>query len=213
MVPQPTYIYHITHGANLPLILRAGGLRTCRALHDENVSYTDVAYQTLQDRRALVTVPCGAGGTLHDYVPFYFAPRSPMLYKISKRSEPQHHEGQTPIVHLVSTVEYIKRAGASFAFTDGHGIMAMTNFYDDTARLDQVAWDIMAAKYWNDTVTDNDRCRKRQSEFLIYGFCRWDWIQAIGVINSTVKTKVESLLENSGTTHKPLVTVKNDWYY
>lgn len=213
MIPQPTYIYHITHAGNLPLILAACGLRTCAALRAENVSYTDIAYQTLQDRRAQVCVPCGPGGTLHDYVPFYFAPRSPMLYKISRRSEPQHHEGQTPIVHLVSTVESVKRAGAGFAFTDGHGIMAMTSFYDDTDRLDQIDWQIMAASIWRDTIEDNDRKRRRQAEFLVYDFCRWEWIQAIGVINRTAKARVESLLQNSTVSHQPLVTVEGGWYY
>jgi len=80
MIPQPTLIFHITHVNNLPLILAAGGLRTCQDLRNANVGYTDVAYQTPQDRRASVNVPCGPGGTLHHYVPFYFAPRSPMLY-------------------------------------------------------------------------------------------------------------------------------------
>ncbi len=172
MIPRPTYVYHITHLKNLPLILAAGGLRTCRTLRSEQASYTDIAYQTLQDRRAHTQVPCGAGGTLHDYVPFYFAPRSPMLFKISKQSEPQHQEGQTPIIHLVSTIEQVQQAGGRFAFTDGHGIMELTNFYDDLTKLDCVDWQIMNTQYWRDTIEDNDRKRRRQAEFLVYDFFR-----------------------------------------
>lgn len=211
MVPQPTYIYHITHVNNLPMILAAGGLRTCRALRAEQANYTDIAYQTLQDRRAYTQVPCGAGGTLHDYVPFYFAPRSPMLYKISKQSEPQHQEGQTPIIHLVSTVERVQQAGGSFAFTDGHGIMELTNFYDDRAKLDCVDWQIMNTPYWRDTVEDNDRKRRRQAEFLIHDFFPWDWVQEIGVRNITLKSQTDALLSDN--VHKPLVKVMSGWYY
>ena len=162
MIPPPTYIYHITHVNNLPQVLAAGGLQTCRTLRAAQTSYTDIAYQTLQDSRAHTVVPCAVGGTLHDYVPFYFAPRSPMLFIISKRHYPQHQEGQTPIVYLVSTVEQVHQAGGNFAFTDGHRVMALTNFYDDLSKLDRVDWQIMGAKYWRDTLADNDRKRRRQ---------------------------------------------------
>ena len=211
MIPRPTYIYHITHVKNLPLILAAGGLRTCKTLRSEQTSYTDIAYQTLQDRRADTQVPCGVGGTLHDYVPFYFAPRSPMLFKISKQSEPQHQEGQTPIIHLVSTIEQVQQADGRFAFTDGHGIMELTNFYDDLTQLDRVDWQIMNAPYWRDTVEDNDRKRRRQAEFLVHDFFPWHWVQEIGVKNVTLKSQVEARLSEN--VPQPLVKVMSCWYY
>jgi hypothetical protein len=33
----------------------------------------------IQKRRGETEVSCAQGGTLHDYVPFYFTPHSPML--------------------------------------------------------------------------------------------------------------------------------------
>ena len=53
-------------------------------LRDRETNYTNIAYESIQDRRSIKSVPCGVGGSLHDYVPFYFAPRSPMLYTIHR---------------------------------------------------------------------------------------------------------------------------------
>ncbi|MBZ8182847.1 DUF4433 domain-containing protein [Oscillatoria salina IIICB1] len=81
---MPTPIYHITHVNNLSSILNSSGLIAFNQLKQQRANYTDIAHQTIQDRRARKQVPCGAGGVLHDYVPFYFAPRSPMLYTINR---------------------------------------------------------------------------------------------------------------------------------
>ncbi|MBD3884903.1 DUF4433 domain-containing protein [Phormidium tenue FACHB-886] len=62
-------------------------------------------------------------GTLTDYVPFYFAPCSPMLYAIHQGNVPTHSDGQEGVIYLGSTVETVQQANLSFVFTDGHGIM------------------------------------------------------------------------------------------
>lgn len=79
MTPNPIYIYHITPIENLHMILNTGELLAKRVLDRMNTGYTNIAHQNIQDRRAETPVPCGPGETLHDYVPFYFAPHSPML--------------------------------------------------------------------------------------------------------------------------------------
>ncbi|WP_286171369.1 DarT ssDNA thymidine ADP-ribosyltransferase family protein, partial [Geobacillus sp. LYN3] len=61
---------HITHYSNLPSILCHGGLVA------NNVAKVKVcAHTRIQDRRLTTLVPLPPYGTLHDYVPFYFAPR------------------------------------------------------------------------------------------------------------------------------------------
>jgi hypothetical protein len=54
-----------------------------------------------------------------DYVPFYFAPRSPMLYKLHKGGVPNYTNGQDPLVYLVSSAEAVAASGASFVFSGG----------------------------------------------------------------------------------------------
>jgi hypothetical protein len=43
-----------------------------------------IAYEGIQQRRSEIEIPIPPYGILHDYIPFYFAPRSPMLYAIHK---------------------------------------------------------------------------------------------------------------------------------
>lgn len=211
MVPIPTPIYHITDTDNLPSILACGGLRPCRWLINNSHPYTNIAYETIQDRRAITTVPCGPGGTLHDCIPFYFGPRSPMLYTINRGNVPGYSKGQDSVLHLVSTAQVMQSAGCRFVFTDGHGIMILSEFFEDLARLDRIDWPLISSKYWADTMEDSDRKRRRQAEFLVHAFCPWDLITEIGVISASAQAEVKRLLEPA--THKPVVTVRRGWYY
>jgi len=209
--PLPTPIYHITPIENLRMILEVGELRAKRALDQEDTGYTNIAHQTIQDRRAHTPVPCGPRGVLHDYVPFYFGPRSPMLFTISRGNVEGFTGGQQSIVHLVSTIQVVQAAGLGFVFTDGHGIMAITGFYDDPAQLDEVDWPLMNAHYWADTDDDLDRKRRRQAEFLVHQRFPVPLIQGIGVINQHKKTEAEALLAEFGLTIP--VAAKPGWYY
>jgi hypothetical protein len=75
---------------------------------------------------------------------------------------------QQDIIHLVSNVQAVVEAGFSFVFTDGHGIMVLTDFFEEIGDLDHIDWDLMSSRYWYDTAEDPDRKRRRQAEFLIY---------------------------------------------
>ncbi len=208
MVPVPTYIYHITHGRNLSSILAAGGLQAYSALQQAKVSYVNMAHQSIQQRRANKRVRCGPGGTLHDYVPFYFAPRSPMLYTISQGNVEGYAEGQRPVIHLVSTVEKVRSAGHDYVFTDGHGIIDVTKFFTDPAQMDQIDWDVVGSREWYDTPDKPDRKRKWQAEFLVHRFFPWQLVTEIGVIDARVKARVEEILTTAE--HKPVVNVRTE---
>ncbi len=210
-VPLPTPIFHITHVDNLTKILATRELRACAILRQQRTEYTDIAYQHIQDRRATKVVPCGPGGTLHDYVPFYFAPRSPMLYVNWCGGVPGYIGGQEPIVHLVSTAQTVKDAGLAYVFTDGHAPMAVSNYYTDLVDLDKIDWSIMPAKYWNDSAKYPDRKRRRQAEFLVLRRVPFRAISLIGVCTPTIQDRVRKILENTG--FNPMVEVKRHWYY
>ena len=78
--PSNAWIFRITHIRNVSWILANG-------LHCRNSGRTDPEFVTigmpdiiaLRDTR---TVPVPPHGTLSDYIPFYFTPKSPMLYNI-----------------------------------------------------------------------------------------------------------------------------------
>lgn len=138
MPPDPVLLYHITHLDNLPGILRAGCLHCNRQMSDGGLHPVNIAYPGIQDRRATTSVPIGPGGVLHDYVPFYFAPRSPMLYALHKDQVEGYSGGQVPIVHLVTSVARLTETGHQFVYTDGHATMVFSRFFADVADLDQI---------------------------------------------------------------------------
>lgn len=206
-VPAPTFIYHITHLRNLRGIVEYGGLFCTNSLRRTDRNHRSIAHESIQDRRETIDVGYSRGGTLHDYVPFYFAPRAPMLYAIHKGNVPNCPEGQQPIVHLVSEVQKLVEAGLRFVFTDGHGIMALTNFYEDLSNLDAVDWELMNAQYWADTDDDPDRSRRRQAEFLVHDFFPWNLVTEIGVFSDKVKRQVETIGSSLS------VRTRRAWYY
>ncbi|WP_218314158.1 type II toxin-antitoxin system toxin DNA ADP-ribosyl transferase DarT [Halomonas sp. 18071143] len=209
--PDPTHIFHITALENLQQILAAGELRAKRSLEQEDTGYTNIAHTTIQDRRLHTPVPCGPGGVLHDYVPFYFGPRSPMLFTLSKGNVEGFTGGQQSIVHIVSSVQRVEAAELGFVFTDGHGIMELTDFYDDLIGLNEIDWPLMRAHYWADTDEDPDRKRRRQAEFLVHGRFPVELIIGIGVMNEHIKEAAETLIRRSGLNIP--VAVKAGWYY
>lgn len=209
-IPNPTLIIHMTHVSNLPKIVASGGLLATATLQHSSVDYVNVAYSSIQQQRAAKLVPCGPGGSLHDYVPFYFARRSPMLYTINKGNVPCEG-GQDNIIHLISTAQEVVSSGLGFVFSDGHGIMAYTRFYDDLDKLDSVDWDMIGAKYWHDTAEDGDRKRRKQAEFLVYGKFPLGKVSHVVVRSPERNQEVTEIL--NGVEHAPAIVTKSDWYY
>lgn len=209
-----TTLYHITHAVNLPSIIAAQSL-WCDAVRAsmvaEGASVVGIAHQHIKARRARRMVRVAAGGTLADYVPFYFAPRSPMLYTIHCGKVEGYRGGQEQVVHLVTTVDAACGLGTPWFFTDGHADMEISRQFEVRARLDKVDWEILKDRWWNDTMQDNDRKRRRQAEFLVHGAFPWSAIAEIGVISERIAGVVQTALLPA--THKPKVVVRPDWYY
>jgi hypothetical protein len=86
------------------------------------------------DKREHAAVRVPPGGVVADYVPFYFGPKSPMLYAI-KQGKVEGYQGQKEIIYLVTTAEAVAAQNLSFMFTDGHGIISYVNHYNQLADL------------------------------------------------------------------------------
>lgn len=211
MIPKPTYIYHITDVANLDSILNNKGLISYNQMLRNDIIYTNIAHGNIQDMRANRKVPLPPFGNLHDYVPFYFGPRSPMLYTISRGNVAGYTHGQGHVIYLVTTVEEINRMNYPFVFTDGHAIMVFSAFFNNIDYLNYIDWDIMFSQYWNDTVDYPDRKRKRQAEFLVYQSLSWQSIKEIGVIDERMKQFVTAIIQKNRL--QTPVYVRPEWYY
>lgn len=176
-----------------------------------DVQPISIAYPHIKERRAQTSVPMTPYGTLDEYVPFYFAPRSPMLYVNWKEKNPSEY-GEVCIVHLVSDCEAVAEARLKFTFTDGHATMQpLTSFYGRLGDLDKIDWSVMESRMWTDTPSQPDRRRKRQAEFLVHQSFPWALVHEIGVINQNVEQVVEAMVASAA--HRPSVVVRREWYY
>jgi hypothetical protein len=203
-------IYHITHHSNLASIISDGGLFCDRVARGK--SCVQIGYQHIKSRRLARNVPLPPGGCVGDYVPFYFAPRSPMLYAIHKGRIEGYTGGESGVVYLVSSAESVDAAGLDWVFTDGHAEMSpLTSFYDDFNDFDKIDWDVLGSTFWNDTDEHPDRKRKRQAEFLVHQFFPWELVRKVGVYGSSAADTVTEVV--GAAPHQPEVITERRWYY
>lgn len=211
--PDPTPIVRFIHTDNLGVCLRRGGLHAPNHTPNDGLTYRTIHNVDIQVKRKIERVPCGPRGTIHDYVSFYFGYLSPMMLQLKTGQVSGYAEGQEPLIYLVSSAQAVQAAGAGYAFSDGHGIAAFTNWFDDLADLDKVDWNMVYQRYWSDNVNDMDRQRRKQAEFLVHQVCDWALISEIAVIDATVKARVEAVLAGVAKPLRRPVVVRRDWYY
>ena len=163
-----TPIYHITHVNNLPEIIVAGCLWADRLIKQRGVN-TVIGFDHIKRRRLdEIEVNCHPDSHVGDYVPFYFCPRSVMLYLIYRRNSRLNFKGgQDEIVHLVFTVETAIGAAANrpWAYSDGNASASYTKFYSEMGRMNEIIdWEAVRAEQWAEPAVKN----KKQAEFLIH---------------------------------------------
>ena len=83
-----------------------------------------------------------------DYVPFYFAPRSPMLYAIHQNLVEGYNGTQEEVVHLCASAEVVAQNAMPYFFTDGHAEMVISGQFEELAELTNVDWSIMKGNYF-----------------------------------------------------------------
>lgn len=213
VVPKPTPIYRLLHLDNLEVYLNRGALHAPNFTPRDGLIYKTIHNSHVQTLRMNTQITCGPGGVIHDYVAFYFGRWSPMLLQLKTGQVPGYTEGQEFLIYVVSTVQSVITAGKNFVFSDGHGVVAYTKWYDNLDCLDKVDWNMVDQRFWSDSSEDGDRKRRKQAEFLVHQACPWKAIQSISVLNQKIKVKVEDILAKFPNVVHPLVQVEPSWYY
>ncbi|MBF0284635.1 MAG: DUF4433 domain-containing protein [Magnetococcales bacterium] len=205
-------LFHITHARNLTGMIQSGRLWSDQQRIDQGFAHVNIGYSDIKERRRSRHVPLPDGGFVGQYVPFYFAPRSPILFTIHKGKVTGYSDGQTGIVYLRSTIGKALESNRPYCFTDGHAEMGVTRFSRDLDQLESlIDWTLLKAKYWNDTVEDSDRKRRRQAEFLVFDYFPWGSLIEIGAMNEDAAEEARNILE--GVADPPRLVERRDWYY
>ena len=202
--PEQVLIYHITDVENLPSILAEGGLRADAVMVEKNP--TVIGYAHIKERRMKqIRVPCCGGRFVGEFVPFYFCPRSPMLFTINKGNTGRQSGCQRTIVHLVSTVATGIGLERGWAISDGNAGAAYPSFYADLKALADLDWTAIRATDWR------GKTSQKMAEFLVADFFPWTGFHAVGCHNSAEAKQVQDLVNSQH--HRPAVTIEPGWYY
>ncbi|MCL1077044.1 DUF4433 domain-containing protein [Parashewanella spongiae] len=198
-------ISHITHIDNLTSILKQGCLWSDSKRIELELVNQNIGYSHIKDRRLRRPVRVSAGGTIGQYVPFNFCPRSVMLYVIH-RGYADFEGGQDRILHLISNTDKVRQTNSGCFFTDIHADLDYAEQIDDFSRIHELDIDkISKERFWSAIKEE------KQAEFLAFESVNWNVIQYIGVKTDEMAQEVNILLE--GANHQPKVIVKPDWYY
>ena len=223
MVPNPIRLFHITAIDNLDVICQSGSLICKNDCASQGVNYQNIAHSGAQGSRAGTAVPNPPGGTIHDFVPFYFAPRSPMLSAIDNGQVSGCNYRQEDIIHFETTVPNVLERNQDIVFYDLNATLKWSTPYTDVRELpNKVAWDLITeqprldgyCKYFfsRPTVTEYvDRMEKRMAEFLVKQEVPLDCMTRIGVANEEKAELVRAVLLQNNVVLP--VVVMEDWYF
>lgn len=213
-IPAQPKIYHIVHVDRLPSIIADGYLWSNAKMAMQTGKGTTIGMSNIKRRRLEeLTLDSHPGLRVGECVPFYFCPRSIMLYLLhmGNHSELTYRGGQSPIVHLEAdlraTVAWAQQNNLRWAFTLSN---AGAYYFEDRANLTQLG-DINWAAVCNNDWRDRTVKEGKQAEFLVERQFPWHLISRIGVQSLQTQQQVLSALTH--TTHKPPVSVQRAWYY
>ena len=209
--PRRGLLFHFTHVDNLPTIVTEG-LLCDSATAAGDLLRTDIAQREVKSRRRNMVVPAAPGGVVADYVPFYFAARSPMLYVIYKGDISTYGGGQDGLIYLVTDINSIVHRELDVVFTDRNAATSYARFSNRIDQLDDlVEWPLMETRYWNDTPAAPDRMARRMAEFLVHRRVPWDVFCELASRTAEDATRAQDILASVNV--NLAVRVRPDWYY
>lgn len=217
-IPKHPKIYHIVHVDRLPLIIADGCLWCDAEITLRPSSGATIGMSSIKQRR-LVELTLSNYPDLHvgDCVPFYFCPRSVMLFLIaqSNHQKLEYRDGQGAIIHLeadlYAAVNWAARNKKRWVFTLSNAGARYFEDRSDLSRLIEIDWEAVHADQWSGNGIPSSIKEGKQAEFLMEHHFPWCGIERIGVHSEAICQKVLRILSTHN--YQPIVEIKPEWYY
>ena len=212
-MPIGDSIFHITHLDNVPGLIGRGGFDCDRTVSAFGGPTVVIGMSELKGRRFGIPVPMHSPLSVGDFVPFYFCPRSVMLYVIYCANHPDlaYKGGQDPIAHfrfdLDAVISWADDESQRWAFTLQNATSAYADFRASRYELELVNWNAVGSTSWSPPAIKDGK----QAEFLVESFVPLSLVAEIGVKDINALDAVESMFD--GSPFRPRVSVRRDWYY
>ncbi|MET3501754.1 hypothetical protein ABIC45_003366 [Mucilaginibacter rubeus] len=192
-----TFCYRITHRDNLSHILQYGLLNKNHVNADPG--FVAIGNPEIIDVRSTTPVYLKGYGLVGEYVPFYFTPRSIMLYnivtgyyapKVPKREKEEIIVIRCMIKRLIMQDRWF--------FTNGQANDEETTHFANINFLDRIDWSCIQQSNFSKSDGDYDRQRRYQAEFLVYESVPVACIESICVYNEKVQAWAQKMINDSG---------------
>ena len=164
--PEKALIFRITHRDNLPHLLSHG--ISCATAPNSNPDFVSIGNEDLIRKRPSRVVPAGPGGTLSDYVPFYFTPCSPMLYNIKTGFHGVRPRSMSEIAVLVTSLAKLEQDGIVYLITDRHAYLQTAEFWDRRDRCGELPWGLWQGRNFKRESSDPAQFERYQAEILVH---------------------------------------------
>lgn len=207
--PEKALIFRIVHVDNVPWLLDHG--LHCRNSEVFDPHYRNIGNPDLINRRHTRVVPLPPGGTLSDYVPFYFTPFSIMMLNIKTGYGGVAQVPNEDIVIFVSSLRRLAELEIPFLFTDRHAYPVMARYFDSLDHLDQIDWPILQARDFKHDPDDPGKKERYQAEALIYRKVPRKALLGIGCHSAKVEKVLNRQLAERNRSLK--VVVQPNWYF
>lgn len=206
------WVFGIIHYQNLEYILQHGVYY--RNSLNFPADYVNIGNPEIISSRDERPVDCYPGTMVNDYVPFYFAVRTPMLLNIhTGYGVPRHPQHE--IIYLCCKVDDVTRSALQWCFTDGNAAKRISTFYNAVPDLERLDWHSITTTDFRDDNADGDpdRKRKKHAEFLIHGHVPIEYVQNIVVFNQDRHDYVTTLVRQYGRNIAVHINPKNQFYF
>jgi hypothetical protein len=201
--------YHFTSLENLESIIDHGIFSTNQKIA-RGIVHVNVAEEGIQRRRARMQIPGANGRCVHDYVPFYFAKKTPMqLAVLYKKNVDQQF-----IIYLSIPILLLEtRPGAYFTNASANTEIPPAFFSgnDQSHQLDLLDWQTIDSNRWG--YDDDDQKHRKMAELLLPDHVPLCEINQIITWNRSVSDCVREIFQNKGIAAPNVVEGNWEHYY
>ena len=198
-----TPIFHFTHINNLSGIIQKGLLAENYISQTYYVNIGDHAIKERRKRKSIV-ISGMQEENIHvgDCVPFYYAARSPMMYRQFKQGKINNSD----IIYLISYAEYIFRK--YICYISNKNAACETAFFYNTLQdlYNNIDWNIIRDTNWKSTNEHPDKMQRKMAEFLVYRRVLWGDIKWIVVFDNNTKNIIGHIKDKK-------ILVRPDLYF
>lgn len=212
-IPNDPKIYHILNIDRLTSVISDRYLWCDAHIVANARPGTTIGMGAIKERRLRLPVKCWPSDHVGDYVPFYFCPRSIMLFVIHYANAPElaYKGGQDPIIHLEadlhSVITAADNAQRRWAISLSNAGAAYSEFRAGRNHLSEIDWAAVENRdFRSPTVKEG-----KQAEFLVKQSFPWRLVSRIGVRTSGMAQRVADALRMAE--HRPEVRIMPSWYF